>query len=124
MLTVSEEAAQAISSLVAENGMPEGSGLRIARQKGDESTKSEGLGLSIAARPAQDDEVVESGGVRVFLPPNLVNLMQDMVLNAQRINQDGEETFDFTVDRKPMTDSKGGGGGPGAALSFPTEMPE
>jgi iron-sulfur cluster assembly protein len=118
MLTVSEAAAQAINSLVTENGMPEGSGLRIARQGGSDNTKSQGLELSIAARPADDDKVIEDAGARVFLPPNLVNVLQDMVLNVERFTEDGEETLDFTVDRQAGTEIKRKPPG------FPSSMPE
>lgn len=118
MLTVSEAAAQAINSLVTENGMPETSGLRISRQGGTESTKSQGLELSIAARPADDDQVIEGEGARVFLPPNVVNVLQDMVLNVERTNENGEETLDFTVDRQAGTEIKR------SPPTFPTSMPE
>lgn len=99
MLTVSEAAARAINSLVAENQMPEGSGLRISRQ-GD-STRSEGLGLSIAATPTEDESVIESNGAKVFLPPNLVNVLENQELHVEQITEDGEEKLNFLVeDRK------------------------
>ncbi|HEY2724634.1 MAG TPA: adhesin [Pseudonocardiaceae bacterium] len=104
MLTVSEAAAEAIKSLVSDNQMPEGSGLRIYRHGSAESTKSEGLELSIAAKPADDDEVVEDKGARVFLPPNVVNVMLNMELNAERVNENGEESFNFTVDPRKGTE--------------------
>lgn len=98
MLTVSEAAARAINSLVAENQMPEGSGLRISRQ-GD-STRSEGLGLSIAATPAEDESVIESNGAKVFLPPNLVNVLEDQELQVEQITEDGEEKLNFHVENR------------------------
>lgn len=58
MLKVTEAAANAINSLVTKNNMPEGAGLRIAPQS--QSSRSEGIGLSIAARPADDDTVLEA----------------------------------------------------------------
>ena len=95
MLTVSEEAARAINALVTEHQMPEGSGLRITRQ-GD-STRSEGLGLSIAATPAEDESVIDSNGARVFLPPNLVNVLDEQELQVEYYTEDGEEKQDFTL---------------------------
>ncbi|MGH3794171.1 MAG: HesB/IscA family protein [Pseudonocardiaceae bacterium] len=99
MLTVSEAAAQAIHTLVTEHQMPEGSGLRISRQ-GD-STRSEGLGLSIAAAPAEDDSVVESNGAKVFLPPNMLKILDKQLLDVEYDTEDGEGQPRFTVDRKP-----------------------
>lgn len=98
MLTVTAAAAQAINSLVTVHQMPEGSGLRISRQ--GETTKSEGLGLSIAAAPDADESVVETHGAKVFLPPNLVKVLHDQELDVERLLEDGEEKLTFTVDRR------------------------
>lgn len=95
MLTVSEEAARAINALVTENQMPEGSGLRITRQ--GESTRSEGLGLSIAAAPADDESVIESNGAKVFLPPNLINVLDEQELQVEHYTEDGEDKQSFTL---------------------------
>lgn len=96
MLTVTEAAAQAIHSLVAEHKMPEGSGLRITRQ-GDTS-RSEGLGVSIAAAPTEDESVLEDYGARVFLSPYLVNVLHDQELDVEHVSEDGEEELRFTVN--------------------------
>lgn len=103
MLTVSEEAARAINTLVTENQMPEGSGLRITRQ-GD-STRSEGLGLSIATTPAEDESVIESNGAKVFLPPNLVKVLDEQELHVEHYTEDGEEKLNFTVEARKKTKS-------------------
>lgn len=103
MLTVSEEAARAINALVTEHQMPEGSGLRITRQ-GD-STRSEGLGLSIAATPAEDESVIESNGAKVFLPPNLVKVLEDQELQVEYYTEDGEEKQNFTVETRKKAKS-------------------
>lgn len=102
MLTVTEAAAQAINSLVTEHQMPEGSGLRITRQ--GETTRAEGLGLSIAAAPAEDDSVLEDHGVRVFLPPVLVKVLEDQELDVEPVTEGGEEGLRFTVNPRPAGD--------------------
>ncbi|MGH3930455.1 MAG: adhesin [Pseudonocardiaceae bacterium] len=99
MLTVTDAAAEAIISLVTKNQMPDGSGLRISRQ--GETTRSEGLGLSIAKAPAEDENVLESNGVRVFLTPALSDALLNQELHVQRITENGEEKLNFTVERKP-----------------------
>lgn len=98
MLTVTDAAAQAINSLVTKHKMPDGSGLRISRQSG--TTKSEGLGVSIAAAPAADESVVETSGAKVFLPPNMIKILHDQELDVELVNEDGEEKPHFTVDRR------------------------
>ena len=98
MLTVTEAAARAINSLVADNNMPESAGLRISRQ-GD-STRSQGLELSIAAKPTEEESIIETSGAKVFLPPNLVSVLDDQQLDVEQIDEDGEETLNFTLDKQ------------------------
>jgi iron-sulfur cluster assembly protein len=96
MLTVTEAAAQAINSLVTENKMPDGAGLRIAPQ--GESTRSEGLGLSIAKAPAEDDTVLEAHGAKIFLAATVVH-----ALDQQELDTDPEDGggSGFIVNRRP-----------------------
>jgi Fe-S cluster assembly iron-binding protein IscA len=51
------------------------------------------LQLSVVALPAEDDEVIEEQGVRVFLEPEAAALLDDKVLDAS-IEQDQVE---FTI---------------------------
>lgn len=96
MLTVTEAAAKAITSLVAENQMPEGSGLRISRQ--GSTTRSEGLALSIAKAPAEDESVLESNGVRIFFSRAVADVLANQELDVQRVNEGGAEKLNFIVD--------------------------
>ncbi|HEX8761470.1 MAG TPA: adhesin [Pseudonocardiaceae bacterium] len=91
MLTVTEAAAQAINSLVTKNQMPEGAGLRIAPQS--QTTRSEGLGLSIAATPADEDTVVESNGAKVFLAPTVVYELHEQELDVEPANDSSDVRF-------------------------------
>ncbi|MDQ4093028.1 MAG: hypothetical protein M3143_06385 [Actinomycetota bacterium] len=95
MLTVTEAAARAINSLVSKNQMPEGAGLRIAPQS--KTTRSEGLGLSIAAAPAGDDTVIESNGAKVFLAPTVVYELHELELDVE--SGDDDEVH-FIVERR------------------------
>lgn len=98
MLTVTDAAARAINALVTRNQMPEGSGLRISPQS--ETTRSEGLGLSIAAAPAADDTVIETNGAKVFLASTVVYELHEQQLDAEPVGGD-EEQVRFFVDRRP-----------------------
>lgn len=95
MLTVTEAAARAINSLVTENHMPDTAGLRISPQS--QTSRAEGLGLSIARAPADDDTVVESHGARVFLSPGLVYDLHEQQLD---VDDRGGEVHFFVERRK------------------------
>jgi iron-sulfur cluster assembly protein len=91
MLTVTAAAARAITALVAEHDMPDSAGLRISPQS--QSSRSEGLGLSIARVPADDDTVLESQGARIFLSSGLVYDLHEQELDV-------DEQGGFFIDRR------------------------
>ncbi len=99
MLTVTDAAARAINALVTKNQMPEGSGLRISPQS--ETTRSEGVGLSIAAAPAAGDTVIETNGAKVFLASTVVYDLHEQQLDVEPVGGDDEEQVRFFVDRRP-----------------------
>ncbi|MGH3755104.1 MAG: adhesin [Pseudonocardiaceae bacterium] len=100
MLTVTDAAARAITALVTKNQMPEGSGLRISPQS--ETTRSEGLGLSITAAPAAEDTVLEVNGAKVFLASTVVYDLHEQQLDVEPAGGDEEEEqVRFFVDRRP-----------------------
>jgi iron-sulfur cluster assembly protein len=95
MMTVTEAAAQAINSLVIKNDMPDTAGLRIS--PAGKTSRSEGLGLSIAAAPADDDTVLESHGAKVFLASTVVFDLSEQQLDVEG----GDEEPHFFVERRP-----------------------
>jgi iron-sulfur cluster assembly protein len=97
MLTVTEAAARAINSLVTQNHMPDGAGLRIAPQS--QTSRAEGLGLSIARAPGDGDTVLESHGAKIFLSPGLVYDLHEQELN---VDEEGDEV-QFFVERRKET---------------------
>ncbi|MGH3875229.1 MAG: iron-sulfur cluster biosynthesis protein [Pseudonocardiaceae bacterium] len=96
MLTVTEAAAKAITSLVTKNNMPAGAGLRIAPQS--QSTRAEGLGLSIAAAPADEDTVLEAGDAKIFLASTVVYDLHEQELDVEPA---GDDEVRFIVGRRP-----------------------
>jgi iron-sulfur cluster assembly protein len=99
MLTVTEAAARAINSLVTKTQMPAGAGLRIAPQS--KTTRSEGLGLSIAAHPADDDTVLETHGAKVFLASTVVFDLHEQQLDVEPLDDGSGDQVRFFVDRRP-----------------------
>ena len=81
MLTITDRAAEAIKGIVASPEVPEGAGLRIAAPP---RAQPEGaLEVSVAALPAEADEVVEESGAHVFLEPVAAEALNDKVLDAE-----------------------------------------
>ena len=81
MLTITDTAAEAIKGIVASPEAPEGGGLRIVArsQAGAEGT----LEVSVAAIPAEDDQIIEESGAQVFLEPLAAQALDDKVLDAE-----------------------------------------
>ncbi|MGB6227602.1 MAG: adhesin [Pseudonocardiaceae bacterium] len=100
MLKVTEAAARAINSLVIKNQMPEGAGLRIVPQS--QTTRSEGMALSIAARPADDDTVLQAAdGAKVFLAASVVYELHEQQLDVELLGDGDDQQPRFFVDRRP-----------------------
>src|SRR5215831_2369766 len=80
LLTLTDNAMQAARDILASsNELPESGGLRVAAE--DMGTQTS-LGLSIVPLPAEDDEVIEEEGARVFLEPQAASLLDDKVLDV------------------------------------------
>ncbi|GAA4203507.1 hypothetical protein GCM10022252_61210 [Streptosporangium oxazolinicum] len=78
MLTLTDTAAQVIRDLSSQVTDSPDTGVRI-------SSQSDGTGslvLSIAEHPESADKVVESEGARIFLDPQVVDMLDDKSLDA------------------------------------------
>ena len=89
MLTLTENATNAVSTIVGQaSGGPDG-GLRIAAEP-----NSSDLGLMVAETPQPGDEVVEESGARVFLDDTAKSVLDDKVLDAEYQGNGGVQ---FTI---------------------------
>lgn len=80
MLELTDSAAEAVRALVAAaEETAETGGLRVAAEAWGEEVS---LQFNVAVVPAEDDEVVEEQGARVFLEPVAATLLDDKVLDA------------------------------------------
>jgi len=84
MLTVTEEAAQAINELVADR--PD-AGLRISSETNDSAGLR--LGLTLTAGPAPDDQVIDEHGSHVFVEGSVADLLSDKTLDASPSDEQG-----------------------------------
>jgi Fe-S cluster assembly iron-binding protein IscA len=78
VLTLTGPAIEAIRILTNKPGIPENSGLRIVHQD-----TAGGLELSITSEPDTGDQVIETGGVRVFLQTGTAALLGGSALDAE-----------------------------------------
>jgi iron-sulfur cluster assembly protein len=79
MLAISPVAADAITDLVSQPGIPEGAGLRMSEASPGEPGDIE---LAVAEGPAGSDQIVEERGAQVFVDKELAPVLDDKILDA------------------------------------------
>lgn len=95
MVTLTDGAVSAIRSLTSQPDLPEETGLRIMWQ-GDGTQRFQ---LALAEGPAAGDEVIESGGARVFVESGAAGVLEDKALDAQ-MDEQGSIAF-LIGDQRP-----------------------
>jgi iron-sulfur cluster assembly protein len=88
MLTLTDNAVQAIRSLTSQPDSQTDAGLRIMAGESDVAP----LQLSLAPNPMAGDEVVETEGARVFMEPAAAEVLSDKALDAE-VGEDGGVSF-------------------------------
>ena len=99
MLVLTEAAAEVVKSVTDTPQAPDGTGLRIT-QSDTEPGGGNGLQLSAAAEPGNNDQIVETSGARVFLDPQAAAYLDDKVLDAE-VDTQGKVRFTLGVQRPP-----------------------
>ena len=80
MLVLTDDAVQAVKDIVSASGdVAETGGLRMVAERTGIQTS---LALSVVPLPAEDDEVIEEEGARVFLEPEAATLLDDKMLDV------------------------------------------
>jgi iron-sulfur cluster assembly protein len=80
LLALTDNAVEAVKRIVSSNDdVPETAGLRMVAEPAEAETTFQ---LSVVPLPAEDDEVVEDHGARVFLEPRAASLLDDKVLDV------------------------------------------
>ncbi|MFI6518714.1 Fe-S cluster assembly protein HesB [Spirillospora sp. NPDC050679] len=88
MLTLTSDAVQVIRTVTTNPELPPETGLRI--ESGVNG--SDALRLSVAPAPEAGDRVVEEEGARVYLEPQVADLLDDKTLDAQ-VDPQGDVAF-------------------------------
>ena len=76
MLTLTNNAQDAVRTLTKDPQAPERAGLRIA-------AGNQGLELMLVAKPAPGDALIDDDGARVFLESQAANLLDERTLDAK-----------------------------------------
>jgi iron-sulfur cluster assembly protein len=80
LLALTDTAVQAVKDIVsASEQTSETGGLRLAAERVGAQAN---LQLSVVSLPAEDDEIIEEEGARLFLEPEAASLLDDKVLDA------------------------------------------
>ena len=94
LLALTDDAVEAVRNIVSSSDeLPETGGLRMVAERAGTQAN---LQLSVVALPAEDDEVIEEQGVRVFLEPEAAALLDDKVLDASM----EQNQVEFTIADK------------------------
>lgn len=89
MLALTDNATDAIERILAAPGIPMGAGIRITPgpTSDDGGAPASELQLSVAEEPADDDEVIEEQGARVFVEDTVSGYLDDKQLDAEVIDE-------------------------------------
>jgi iron-sulfur cluster assembly protein len=99
VLAISEEAAQAVQSLVTAPGMPEGAGLRITTEVTEvEGGPRQDLRLRVVSEPSEGDEVLEAE--RIFVDPQAAEFLDDKILDADIVDDDVRWSLDIQAETR------------------------
>jgi Fe-S cluster assembly iron-binding protein IscA len=94
MLTLTENAATAVKTIVSHGADADTGGLRIHGA----DDPAAGFALTVAGSPDAADAVVEAEGARVFLDPAATLALDNQVLDAQ-VDDDGAVHFALAMQR-------------------------
>ena len=93
MLKITEQAQEAIASMVADGGVGDGGGLRIT---GSGSNGDTALDFELAEAAVDGDSTVTSGEARLFLDETAAAVLDDKVLD---VHAHGDH-FHFSIDEQ------------------------
>jgi iron-sulfur cluster assembly protein len=79
LLALTDSAVQAVKDIVSSAEVAETGGLRMVAERAGMQAN---LQLNVVPLPAEDDEVIEEQGARVFLETEAASLLDDKVLDA------------------------------------------
>ncbi len=91
MLALTQDAVVAVRDVLVNEELHEEGGLRISTARIEDEAE---FGLSLAAAPAEGDQVIDEDAARLFLDETAASLLDDQVLHA--VVHDDHLHFTFT----------------------------
>jgi iron-sulfur cluster assembly protein len=91
MITLTLEATDAIRDLVGSAELPESGGLRLDMNDATLNSAPPSLALSLVESPAAGDEVIDEGGVHVYVSQQAAPLLDGKEIDAR--TESGGVTF-------------------------------
>jgi Fe-S cluster assembly iron-binding protein IscA len=82
MLALTTEAQEAIEALLAASSVSPDGGLRISPPP-DPTASADQLQVTLASLPAEDDQVIDEHGARVFVDEAAADYLDDKLLDAR-----------------------------------------
>ena len=82
MLTIAPSAAEAITTLVASNELPESAGVRL----GPSDVPERELEIRLLEGPGVEDVVVDEGDAHVFIDPAVAEELDEQTLEAMTVD--------------------------------------
>ncbi len=82
MLQLTHAAASQLAEARAAQGLPETAGIRVFAEPRPEGELA--VALTFAAVPAEDDQVTERDGTRVFIAPEVAGPLADAALDIEQ----------------------------------------
>jgi iron-sulfur cluster assembly protein len=79
LLALTDSAVEAVKNLVSSEDDSDTSGLRLVSERAGAQANFQ---LSVVPLPAEDDQVIEEQGARIFLEPEAAALLDDKILDA------------------------------------------
>jgi Fe-S cluster assembly iron-binding protein IscA len=95
MLSIAPSAAEAITMLVATNGLPASAGVRL----GPSGAPERDLEIRLLDEPPAEDLVVDEGDAHVFIDPAIADELDEQTLEATTI--DNRVRFALTPQPEP-----------------------
>jgi iron-sulfur cluster assembly protein len=78
-MRLTDDAVTAVKDMVARAGELPSAGVRIAVERG---TREVAVQFVVERQPAEDDEIIETKGARLFLEPEAAALLDDKLLDV------------------------------------------
>ena len=91
MITLTMEATDAIRELVGNAELPDTGGLRLDMNDGSLNSAPPSLALSLVESPSANDDVIDEGGVHVYVSEQVAPLLDGKEIDAR--SEPGGVTF-------------------------------